>query len=125
MHFAAFFWLKRRCAGQSDICCDRINDCFRNRIRRTNKRSLADKPGVSCGRPAYAVLVGVDLLLTWTANIFEIISYASQAFAAYYGIQATIATLSARAGGNKGKCLLFATLAVLGWAITIFGDAVE
>jgi hypothetical protein len=112
-------------AGKVSFRSDHINDCFRNRIRRTNKRSPAGKPSVSCGRPAYAVLVGVDLLLTLTADIFEIISYASQAFAAYYGIQATIAALSARAGGNKGKCLLFATLAVLGCAITIFGDAVE
>jgi hypothetical protein len=74
---------------------------------------------------AYAALVGVGLLLTWTANIFEIISYASRAFAAYYGIQATIAALSAYAVGHKGKCTIFAGLAVLGCIITIFGDAVE
>ncbi len=74
---------------------------------------------------AYAVLVGLGLLLTWTTNIFDIISYASRAFAAYYGIQATIAALSARAGGHKGKSILFAAMAVLGCAIAIFGDAVE
>lgn len=74
---------------------------------------------------AYAILVGVGLVLTWTANIFEIISYASRAFAAYYAIQATIAALSARVAGNNGKCALFAGLAVLGCAITIFGEAVE
>ncbi len=74
---------------------------------------------------AYAVLVGVGLLLTWTANVFEIISYASRAFAAYYSIQATIAALSARAGGHKGKSILFAALALLGCAISVFGQPVE
>jgi len=74
---------------------------------------------------AYAVLVAVGLLLTWTANIFEIISYASRAFAAYYAIQAMIASLSAHSAGYKGKSALFAGLSVLGAAITVFGDAVE
>ncbi len=74
---------------------------------------------------AYAVLVGVGLLLTWTANVFEIISYASRAFAAYYSIQAAIAALSAHAGGHKSKSILFAALAVLGCAITVFGQPVE
>ncbi|MEB8386913.1 hypothetical protein OO012_06720 [Rhodobacteraceae bacterium KMM 6894] len=74
---------------------------------------------------AYSVLVGIGLLLTWTANVFEIISYASRAFAAYYAIQAGIAAMSARAQGRRGKAVLFGALAVLGCAITIFGKPVE
>lgn len=74
---------------------------------------------------AYAILVGIGLLLTWTANIFDIISYASRAFAGYYAIQAAIAAMAAHANGQRGKSILFTALAVLGCLIAIFGDAVE
>jgi hypothetical protein len=76
-------------------------------------------------RDAYAVLVAVGLALTWSANVFEIISYASRAFAAYYGLQAAIAALTARRQGHMARAGLFAALAVLGVMITIFGVAVE
>ncbi|SIS59840.1 hypothetical protein [Phaeovulum vinaykumarii] len=72
-------------------------------------------------RGAYAVLVAAGLALTWSANIFEIIAYASRAFAAYYAIQSAIAALGAR-GGARG---LHAGLAALGVAITLFGMPVE
>lgn len=73
----------------------------------------------------YAVLVAIGLLLTWTANIFEIISYASRAFAAYYAIQAGIAAMSAHMQCNRWKAILFGALALLGCAITVFGQPVE
>ncbi len=76
-------------------------------------------------RMAYAILVGIGLWLTWNADVFEIISYASRAFATYYGLQATIAALTARTVGQNGKSIFFAALAILGFAIMIFGDAVE
>ncbi len=76
-------------------------------------------------RDAYAVLVAVGLALTWSANVFEIISYASRAFAAYYGLQAAIAALTARRQGHMARAGLFAALALLGVVITIFGVAVE
>ncbi len=47
-------------------------------------------------RPAYAVLVAVGLVLTWTLDVFHIIAYASRAFALYYALQSAIA---AHAGG--------------------------
>ena len=74
---------------------------------------------------AYALLVGVGLLLTWTANIFEIISYASRAFAAYYAIQCAIATLHARARGDTARGVVFALLAAIGAGVAVFGTAVE
>ena len=46
-------------------------------------------------RMAYVMLTGIGLALTWSAGIFDIISYASRAFAAYYGLQAFIAMLNA------------------------------
>lgn len=74
---------------------------------------------------AYALLVGLGLLLTWTANIFEIISYASRAFAVYYAIQSCIAAVAARAQGHTRKAALYGVLAVTGTAIALFGSPVE
>jgi len=71
-------------------------------------------------RQAYAVLVAVGLILTWTSNVFEIISYASRAFAVYYALQSVLAALS---GGRRAP--LFAAMAVLGVLIALFGSAIE
>lgn len=74
---------------------------------------------------AYALLVGAGIVLTWTANIFEIISYASRAFAAYYAIQSGIAAVSAHGGGQAWKTLLFGAMAVIGACIAVFGTPIE
>ena len=42
-------------------------------------------------RVGYLVLIVIGIAVTWTADVFEIIAYASRAFAAYYAIQASIA----------------------------------
>lgn len=76
-------------------------------------------------RLAYAVLVGFGIFLTWTSNVFEIISYASRAFAAYYAIQSGIAATSAWLRGDIKQLAVFAPLAVLGVAIALFGQPVE
>lgn len=73
-------------------------------------------------RGAYAVVVGGGLALTWTANVFEIISYASRAFAPYYALQAMIAATGSK---NPAKRAGFAALGVLGLAIAVLGTAVE
>ncbi len=74
---------------------------------------------------AYALLVGLGILLTWSFNIFEIISYASRAFALYYAIQALIAAVSAHQTGRPLGAALGAGLSVLGLAIAVFGTPVE
>ena len=75
---------------------------------------------------AYAPLVFTGLFLTWSVNIFEIVSYASRAFALYYGLQSAIAAaLCFRSGGNHSRTLGFALLAILGLAIAVLGTAVE
>jgi hypothetical protein len=74
---------------------------------------------------AYAVLVGVGLMLTWTMDVFEIISYASRAFAAYYAVQSCIAALTAWAQRDVKRATLFAILALLGTSMAIFGQSVE
>ncbi|MBU2606729.1 MAG: APC family permease [Alphaproteobacteria bacterium] len=77
-------------------------------------------------RQAYAMLVGVGLAFTWTIDLFEIISYASRAFAIYYAIQSAIAAVSAhRAGGQWRKVSLFTVLTVLGLLIAAFGTPAE
>lgn len=83
---------------------------------------------LTCGRlsvrAGYGVLVACGLVLTWAFIVFEIIGYASRAFAIYYAIQAFIA--AHRAMGNAPmKAVLFAALAVLGLLIAVFGTAVE
>lgn len=77
-------------------------------------------------RHAYAALVGVGLVLTWTADVFQIIAYASRAFALYYGLQAGIAAVTAAKGPGKNLASWwFALLALSGIAIAVLGRAVE
>lgn len=76
-------------------------------------------------RMGYAVLTAAALALTWAADVFEIISYASRAFAIYYAVQALIAARHARRRGDGRRSLAFGALAVLGLAIAVFGRAVE
>jgi hypothetical protein len=73
----------------------------------------------------YAILVALGLVLTWTSNVFEIISYASRAFAFYYALQAALAALAAGRARHTVLSLAFAALAVLGVLITVFGTPVE
>ena len=78
-------------------------------------------------RIGYAILVGLGLVLTWTLNIFEIISYASRAFAAYYACQAAIAAFTAwrNPEGRKPRAVALAALTIFGIAITILGRSAE
>jgi hypothetical protein len=77
-------------------------------------------------RQAYAILAGLGLALTWSASIFEIISYASRAFAAYYALQSLIAAVTAHnSASHKARAPAFFLLAVLGAVIALFGTPVE
>ncbi len=75
---------------------------------------------------AYALLVIAGLVLTWSANIFEIVSYASRAFALYYGLQSAIAAQhSSKMGHSRFKTAGYGLLALLGLTIAIFGTPIE
>jgi hypothetical protein len=76
-------------------------------------------------RHGYALLVGAGVVLTWSANVFEIIAYASRAFAFYYALQAAIAALSAHRTGSRSKATGFGALALLGLLIAVLGQPVE
>ena len=81
--------------------------------------------GAVTERVAYTFLVGIGIVLKWTADIFEIISYASRAFALYYAMQAGIAAIRAWRGHDLARVALFGIMALLGLAITLFGTPVE
>ena len=76
-------------------------------------------------RISYGLLTGVVLALTWSIKIFEIINYASRAFAAYYFLQALIVTLNAWRAGDRWRSCGFMMMAILGILIVIFGMPVE
>lgn len=81
--------------------------------------------GRMSARAGYAVLVTVGLMLTWGMSVFEIVSYASRAFAFYYALQAAVAAKAAGRRGQIGRMALFGALSLLGAVITIFGAPVE
>lgn len=76
-------------------------------------------------RAAYALLVAAGLALTWSANVFQIISNASRAFAAYYTLQAGFAALGAYGQRDMKRAVLLSIAALLGIVITLFGQSVE
>ena len=76
-------------------------------------------------RMGYVLLSIVGLMLTWGADVFQIISYASRAFAIYYALQSAIAAVVASEQGLHKRSLGFGLLAALGAAIAVFGSVVE
>ena len=76
-------------------------------------------------RVGYASVVGGGLLLTWSADVFEIITFASRAFAVYYALQCGVAATSAYARGARGPSVAYASLAGLACVIAAFGVPVE
>jgi len=82
--------------------------------------------GMVSERLAYAILVALGLMITWTANVFEIISYASRAFALYYALQSAIAAaLAWRTPGHRRRFGLHLALTLLGILILVFGTPAE
>jgi hypothetical protein len=77
-------------------------------------------------RSAYLVLVALAVVLTWSANIYQIISYASRAFAGYYALQCALATLISYRGGTAWwRTLAFAALTLLLLAAGLLGLPAE
>ncbi|SIR30736.1 hypothetical protein SAMN05421641_1394 [Paracoccus thiocyanatus] len=76
-------------------------------------------------RQAYVVLVAAGLVLTWTTNVFQIISYASRAFALYYALQSAIATMGALRDRDWPRLAIFGAACVLASLIVVFGRSIE
>ncbi|MEW9836993.1 hypothetical protein [Mesorhizobium marinum] len=82
--------------------------------------------GMVPARMAYALLVAVGLVLTWTLDVFQIIGFASRAFALYYALQSAIAAAAAwRSRSERWRAPGYLALAVLGVVIAVFGTAFE
>ncbi len=76
-------------------------------------------------RAVYALLAGAGLTMTWGMSVFEIITYASRAFAFYYALQSVLAARRAYAADDGRRVALFVALSALGMAIMVFGASVE
>ncbi len=77
-------------------------------------------------KAAYIGMALLALLLTWTADIYQIISYASRAFAIYYALQCALATLlSHRRGDHRPRTVGFALLTVVLVMAAVLGIPAE
>ena len=77
-------------------------------------------------RIAYLILVLIGLGFTWFIDIFEIITYASKAFAFYYALQCAIAAVGAVREAKKPVTgVMYAAYALLALAVLVFGQPVE
>lgn len=81
-------------------------------------------------RRGYLLLVVIGLALTWTADVFQIVSYASRAFAAYYAAQSALAAWrlhrhADRTAAWRMKLAGFSVLAVVAALAAIFGRSAE
>ncbi|TYC85318.1 hypothetical protein [Novosphingobium sp. BW1] len=77
-------------------------------------------------KPTYVLLIAAGIALTWLADVFEIVSFASRAFAFYYAIQSALAAIRSRtADAGPLRVAGFGALTVLGLAAALFGTSVE
>jgi hypothetical protein len=75
-------------------------------------------------RGGYVATAAVALGITWLADIYEIIVYASKAFVLYYALQCSLAALIAFRRGadfNMVRGLLFASGTILSILVLVFG----
>ncbi len=70
----------------------------------------------------YIVIAVFGITIVWTSNIYEIITYASKAFALYYAIQAVESALTALKHNKEyDKFLYFAFVASLALSVVVLG----
>lgn len=70
-------------------------------------------------KPAYLLTAGVAIAMTWAFNIFEIITHASRAFVAYYGLQSLLAATGCVRKGDWPRAALYASGCLLTVAILV------
>ena len=73
---------------------------------------------VNAGNLATAL---VAIGITWSANIYEIIAYASKAFLGYYALQSVQAVRSSIEHRQFGRALFFAVAVLLAIAAIVLG----
>lgn len=67
----------------------------------------------------------VAIAITWSANIYQIITHATRAFVLYYVLQCVQAMLAAYRRGQHGRMVLYLCGTLLAIAIVIFATPVE
>jgi hypothetical protein len=82
------------------------------------------RPRIGLGT-GYWIIAGGGLLILWTSNIFEVILYASKAFALYYAFQGSVAALTALAHREIPyrilRFLWYALIASAALSVVLFG----
>lgn len=73
----------------------------------------------------YPLVALVAAFVVWETNVYTLIAFASRCFAAYYGLQCLIATLSTLRRGNRWKAAGFAVLGALCAGIVVIGAPAE
>ncbi|NOY94702.1 MAG: hypothetical protein GXP55_26285 [Deltaproteobacteria bacterium] len=80
------------------------------------------------GRYVYGIVAGFAILVTWLTDVYQIISFASRAFALFYACQclvALLATLRTRADhlrrGHLTRVVSFSLLGLFSLAVAVFG----
>lgn len=77
----------------------------------------------------YIIVSLMAIVLTWVTSVFQIISFASRAFALYYALQCVVAMLVVNyvpsVSARNGRNVLYGALAVLCTAITLFSIPTE
>lgn len=76
-------------------------------------------------RTSYLLLVGIGLAMTWTSDVFQIIAYASRAFAIYYGLQSAIALVGSWTLGRRKAAAWYLGLFAFGLAAALTGQTSE
>lgn len=76
---------------------------------------------------SYLMIGAAGIALTWVADIYSIIAYASRAFAVYYALQCAIAAVFAAQDNSAGKhrSAYYTMLSIFALAIVIFGRSAE
>ncbi|MEZ5442226.1 MAG: hypothetical protein R3F15_12135 [Lysobacterales bacterium] len=72
-----------------------------------------------------AATAAIAIVITWWANLFQIIAIASQVFVAYYALQSLQATRSCWQMGRRWRAILFAVATLLGLVIVVFAAPAE
>jgi hypothetical protein len=80
-------------------------------------------------RAAYLIVIGSAIGLVWMVDIFEIVTLASRAFAAYYFVQVLVAVQAAHLNGTLTnyvyRQLGFASLAIVLLLIVLYAITIQ
>jgi len=75
---------------------------------------------------SYPVITSLAVALTWATHIFQVVAFASRAFAFYYLLQALLAArLASKIGNGRWRVVAYGLLALLMLTVVMFAKPVE